>query len=38
MKPLIITCAEGFESLVDLLLENNADLNILDDVRVLALQ
>ena len=35
MKPLIIACAEGYEKLVDLLLENNADVNILDHVGVL---
>lgn len=33
MKPLIIACMEGFERLVDLLLLNNADINILDHVR-----
>lgn len=33
MKPLIIACTEGFERLVTLLLENNADINIQDHVR-----
>ena len=32
MKPLIIACTEGFERLVILLLENNADVNIQDHV------
>ena len=34
MKPLIIACTEGFEVLVDLLLEYNADINIQDNVCV----
>lgn len=32
MKPLIIACSEGFEVLVDVLLEYNADINIQDHV------
>ena len=35
MKPLIVACTEGFEKLVDLLLDNNADVNILDHVSML---